>query len=147
MAARKQVLEQEIAEYLVQRSEEYTACDNYQCFMVGMKSVVSGKLVTSARRQGQSRSYLQRCSHFQPLPVFGTLQRWNIDLIGPLRQTEKGNKYIIVAVDRVNKWPEAGGIPAKTANIIKAWIWENIICRLGTPEKVIGRELEEHSRS
>ena len=73
----------------------------------------------------------------KPIPVYGVLQRWHVDLIGPFPTTVNGNKYGIVAIDSVSKWPEAGALPNKTADWVKHWFWETIICRYGTPQEVI----------
>jgi hypothetical protein len=42
-----------------------------------------------------------------------------------------------VAVDSVTKWPEAAAITHETADRIKVWFWEAIICRYGTPQEVV----------
>ena len=55
----------------------------------------------------------------KPIPVYGVLQRWHVDLIGPFPTTVNGNKYGIVAVDSASKWPEAGALPNKTADYVK----------------------------
>jgi predicted aspartyl protease len=73
----------------------------------------------------------------RPIPVYGALERWHLDLIGPFPTSSSGNKYIVVAVDSVTKWPEAAAITHKTADQIKVWFWEAIICRYGTPQEVI----------
>lgn len=38
-----------------------------------------------------------------------------VDMIGPLPQTENGNRYIITLVDYFSKWPEAEAVPDKSA--------------------------------
>ncbi len=73
----------------------------------------------------------------KPMSIYGVLQRWHVDLIGPFPTTVNGNKYGIVAVDSAGKWPEAGALPNKTADYVKHWFWENTICRYGTPQEVI----------
>lgn len=65
------------------------------------------------------------------------LQRWHLDLIGPYTTSTSGNKYGIVAIDSVSKWPEAGAIPSKTADNVKKWVWDNIITRYGTPQEIV----------
>jgi hypothetical protein len=40
----------------------------------------------------------------QPLPVSKRLQRWHIDLFGPVTSIKMGNKYAVVAVDAALKW-------------------------------------------
>ena len=38
-----------------------------------------------------------------------------VDLIGPLPETQKGNKYIMTVSCLFSKWPEATALPDKTA--------------------------------
>ena len=38
-----------------------------------------------------------------------------MDLIGPLTETPRGNKYIITLTDYFSKWAEATALPDKTA--------------------------------
>jgi hypothetical protein len=58
----------------------------------------------------------------KPIPVFGVLHCWHVDLFRPLPITLAGNRYGIVAIDSVNKWVEAGAIPNKSADCVKRWI-------------------------
>ena len=52
-----------------------------------------------------------------------------IDLIGPLPETKKGNKYIVTLLDYFSKWPEACPIPNKTALAVAQLLFE-MFCRL-----------------
>lgn len=52
-----------------------------------------------------------------------------IDLIGPLPQTDSGNKYIVTLVDYFSKWPEAEPIPDKSAKHVALFLYK-MICRL-----------------
>ena len=47
------------------------------------------------------------------------LERVHIDIMGPLVETQKGNKYILVIVDQFTKWVEA--FPLKKINWLKLW--------------------------
>jgi len=40
-------------------------------------------------------------------------ERLAIDVAGPFPQTNRGNKYILVAMDYFSKWPEMFAIPKK----------------------------------
>lgn len=60
-----------------------------------------------------------------------------IDVVGPLPITEKGNKYIVVAMDYFTKWPEAKAIKRANAAEISKFIYEEIICRHGCPRKIL----------
>ena len=68
----------------------------------------------------------------EPIVTFHTCV---MDFIGPLKETDYGNKYILMAVDQFQKWPEAW--PCKIANT-DAVI--NVImdtsCRFGPPFRV-----------
>ena len=58
-------------------------------------------------------------------------ERVGIDFIGPLPETEKGNKYIITAIDYFTKWPEAKAVLAATAQVAIEFLYEEVICRYG----------------
>ena len=78
-----------------------------------------------------------------PIPVPNNV--WSligIDLIGPLPETQRGNKYIVGVSDYFSKWVEAAGIPDKSALSVATFLLE-LICRLGVPQHIIsdqGRE-------
>ena len=40
-----------------------------------------------------------------PVPVADLFHRWGIDLVGPLKETKNGNKYIVVATEYLTRWP------------------------------------------
>ena len=52
-----------------------------------------------------------------------------IDLIGPLPETSRGNKYVVMLVDYFSKWPEAAPLPDKTAEGVALFLFE-LFCRL-----------------
>ena len=60
-----------------------------------------------------------------------------IDIVGPLPLTERKNKYIVVAIDYFTKYPEAKAIPEATAKEVSEFIYEDIICRHGCPQKIL----------
>ena len=63
-------------------------------------------------------------------------------MIGPLPETERGNKYIITATDYFSKWPEAAPLQDKTALGVAEFLFA-LFCRHGWPEIVLsdqGRE-------
>jgi len=39
------------------------------------------------------------------------MERVAIDVLGPLPETNQGNKYILIAMDYFSKWPEAYALP------------------------------------
>ena len=69
----------------------------------------------------------------KPIPVEAPFHRIGIDYVGPLPETTKENKFIIVATDYLTKWPEAKAVPAANAQEAANFIYEDIICRHGCP--------------
>jgi len=72
-----------------------------------------------------------------PITVKEPFYQIGIDIVGPLPLTNHNNKYIVVAVDYFTKWPEAKPIPKATAEEVSIFIFEDIICRHGSPQKIL----------
>ncbi|GET57438.1 DDE-type integrase/transposase/recombinase [Rhizophagus irregularis DAOM 181602=DAOM 197198] len=72
-----------------------------------------------------------------PIKINEPFEMIGIDIVGPLKETEKGNKYIVVAMDYFTKWPEAAPLKEATAKEVVEFIWRDIICRHGCPKKII----------
>jgi hypothetical protein len=73
------------------------------------------------------------------------LERIAIDIMGPLPETESGNKYIMVVGDYFTKWTEAYAIPDHTAETVALYLVTEFICRLGIPHQIHtdqGREFQ-----
>ena len=83
------------------------------------------------RGKPSGRNELHPTKIGEPFEVIG------IDIVGPLNETGRGNKYIVVAVDYFTKWVEAKALKEATANEVTEFLWEDIICRHGCPKKII----------
>jgi hypothetical protein len=95
------------------------------------------------------RSYVRACDACQrwgkykknqplhPIPVGSPFHQIGIDFVGPLPPTTQGNKYIIVAMDYLTKWPEAKPVPAATAEQVATFLYDDIIGRHGCPAKIL----------
>ena len=46
-----------------------------------------------------------------------------MDLIGPLPETPRGNKYVITLTDYFSKWAEAAPLPSKHADGVAKFIY------------------------
>jgi len=57
----------------------------------------------SCQRRGKNK----KNQTLHPIPVNAPFYQIGIDFVEPLPLTEAGNKYIIVAMDYLTKWPEA----------------------------------------
>lgn len=62
--------------------------------------------------------------------------RVGLDILRPFPTSARGNYYIIVAVDYVTKWVEAGAIPiAGAAEVAEVFVLE-VLLRHGAPKKL-----------
>src|ERR1051325_9640738 len=72
-----------------------------------------------------------------PIKVTGPFDQIGIDFVGPLKESKKGNKYIIVTTDYLTKWPEAKPVKAAKAREVAKFLYEEIICRHSAPSSLI----------
>src|SRR6266508_4936895 len=95
------------------------------------------------------KSYIQTCDQYQrrekttdenelyTIKIKEPFYQWGIDIVGPLTETSRGNKYIVVAIDYFTKYPEARALANANARNIANFLYEDIICRHGCPRKII----------
>src|ERR1044071_1907148 len=80
-----------------------------------------------------------KCQRFQGKPSTttgvieptGPWERVGVDFVGPLPETKRGNRYIIVAMDYLTRWPEVRATTSATAVEASKFIYEDIIYRHG----------------
>jgi hypothetical protein len=73
----------------------------------------------------------------QPIPPpTHIFQRWGVDVIGPLPVTPKRNRYILVFVEHLTKWPEAYPMEIADALTIVGHL-HDLTHRYGPPEELI----------
>ena len=70
-------------------------------------------------------------TELNPIEVHTPFYQIEINFVGPLPRTKRENRYIIVAMDYLTKWPEARAISNATAEETEKFIHEDIICRHG----------------
>ena len=74
--------------------------------------------------QRNNKKLQKAAGGLHPIPV--KPQIWHqvgMDLIGPMPQTPRGNKYIITLTDYFSKWAEAAALPDKTAHGVAKFIY------------------------
>jgi IS30 family transposase len=64
------------------------------------------------------------------------LQRWGLDLLGPLPPAQGNLKYIVVAVKYFSKWIDAKLLATITSAMVQKFFWQNIVCRFGVPKAI-----------
>jgi hypothetical protein len=88
--------------------------------------------------QVHSRDDLQRHEEAHVIvQAPGPLSRWSIDWIGPLLETEGGNKWIWTAIEETTRWPLARGVKDATAVTAAQLLYEEILVNFGVPQEVI----------
>lgn len=71
------------------------------------------------------------------IPVGEPFEMVGVDVVGPLPESNDGNKYLVVFTDYLTKWPEAFAVPSQDALTIAKLLVEEIICRHGAPKKLL----------
>jgi hypothetical protein len=64
------------------------------------------------------------------------LQRWGLNLLGPLPPAQGNLKYVVVAVEYFSKWIEAKPLATITLVTVQKFFWQNIVCRFGVPKAI-----------
>src|SRR5437763_9548431 len=96
-----------------------------------IKKYVKSCDICQRRGQKGGKSYLN------PIEVEEPFERIGIDFVGPLEKTRRGNRYILVTMDYLTKWPEAKAMKNATATNVVKFIYEVIICRHGCPKIIL----------
>ena len=72
-----------------------------------------------------------------PIPVSAAFDRMAVDILGPLSVTWTGNRYIVVFVEYLSKWPEIFPVKNTDAVTIARLITDEIIPRHGAPRSLL----------
>ena len=60
-------------------------------------------------------------------------ERVAMDILGPLPESESGNKYLLLVADYFTKWPEAYALPNQEATTVAEVFVREYVCRFGVP--------------
>jgi hypothetical protein len=64
------------------------------------------------------------------------LQRWGLDIVGPLPTAQGNHKFTFVAVEYFTKWIEARAVSIITSKTAQKFFWQNIVCQFGVPSEL-----------
>lgn len=101
-----------------------------------MRTDVSNKCkscLPCASRSGPGKS--QR-PPLHPIPVGGPFHRVAVDIL-QLPLTCNGNKYAVVFMDFLTKWPEVFATADQRSETAARLLVEHIICRHGVPQELL----------
>lgn len=95
--------------------------------------------VASCDKCQRSNKKLKKASGpLHPIPVEPRLwHQVGMDLIGPLTETPRGNKYIITVTDYFSKWAEAGPLPNKSAYGVARFFYSTVSVSVYMSQKSI----------
>ena len=89
--------------------------------------------VDCASRKTQGRP---PCAPMNPSTSSRPHERIALDILGPLPETERKNKYVLVIGDYFSKWTEAYPLPNQEAHTLAKVLTEQWVCRFGTPRSL-----------
>ena len=76
------------------------------------------------RCQRGNKKLKKAVGELNPIPVKPNIfHQVGMDLIGPLPETPRGNKYVITLTDYFSKWAEAAPLPSKHADGVAKFIY------------------------
>jgi hypothetical protein len=81
-------------------------------------------------RSGSPLQFTKLIAHTWPL------QRWGLDIVGPLPTAQGNLKFTFVAVEYFTKWIEARAVSTVTSKTAQKFFWQNIVCRFGVPSEL-----------
>ena len=81
-------------------------------------------------RSSNPSQYTKLIAHTWPL------QRWGLDIVGPLPTAQGNLKFAFVAVEYFTKWIEARAVSTITSKTAQKFFWQNIVCRFGVPSEL-----------
>ena len=85
----------------------------------------------------QNQDDARRNAPQHPLPTVPIFSRWHLDFIGRLPTTTNKNKWILVAVDSLSRWPVAKATKDATAETTARFIYEEIVVQYGAPVEIL----------
>ena len=89
--------------------------------------------------QGCSRGKVtvQEKTEVEQIPVSGAkFSHVHVDLVGPFPVSQRGHRYLLTAVDRATRWPEAVPLADITADSCADAFAHNWVARFGVPETI-----------
>ncbi|KAA3678006.1 uncharacterized protein DEA37_0008956 [Paragonimus westermani] len=78
----------------------------------------------------------QQCAPLQSMLTGYPNEIVEVDIVGPLPETTRGNRYILVMVDHFTKWCEAVPVPRADGGTTAKFIFDHWISRWGAPTQL-----------
>lgn len=114
-------------------------------FWFEMKDDISAYIASCKVCQKNRNPYRSPRAELGPMTVGTPLDRLSTDILGPLPETPRGNKYILTATDHFSNWVEIVPISDLTAATSARVLLNGVIRRYGCPDTILsdqGRNYE-----
>jgi deoxyuridine 5'-triphosphate nucleotidohydrolase len=84
----------------------------------------------------------------EPLSIScnGLFENIALDFVGPMRETNCGNTYILVCTEYLSRWPIAVPLPTATGKVVAEFLYNHIFMMYGLP-KVITTDRGTHFKN
>lgn len=102
-------------------------------FWPGLKDHVSWWIKTCLICQQKNNPQKKFCAPLQQSVMGTRFSRIALDIQGPLTETPRGNRYILVVSDYFSKWVEAYSMPDQTTETVTGIFVREWIARYGCP--------------
>jgi len=86
---------------------------------------VRGCSVCNRQKTGTRKAKAGQISYHAGSPM----ERVHIDILGPLTESRRGNKYVLVMVDQFTKWVECCALADQTAEVVARVFVDQIIAQ------------------
>ena len=90
---------------------------------------VRGCETCNKQKTGNRRAKAAQTSYHVGSPM----ERVHIDILGPISESDRDNRYVLVMVDQFTKWVECCPLPDQSAETVARSFVDNIVARLGCP--------------
>jgi transposase InsO family protein len=85
-------------------------------------------------RQGKSEKTIS----VTPVPpVAIPFERWGIDFVGRLKESKRGNKFIITAIDYASRWLVARAVKKADEETVIKFLYSDILVNYGVPSEIL----------
>ena len=103
-------------------------------FWLNMDEDIKHHIASCLKCQANKADKFPRKAELQSMPQCSTPnQRIHLDLFGPCKTSDMGNKYILTMTDAFTKYAEVVAIPNKEATTVATELFNKWICRYGCP--------------
>ena len=98
-----------------------------------VKQYVAGCHVCNKNKASNRKNKFPLVQNHAGLP----LEKVHVDFIGPLPESARGNRHILVLIDQFTKWIEVVPLPDQTASVTARAVVDNFFSRFGSAAQMV----------